>query len=189
MIDVTKNNTVGFTLSEAQIGYCEQQEFDEEDPRCARLSLSGKIVKVMDEEEIQTAEKALFSKHPGMESWYSGDGQGHDFGFWKLILEDIWLVDFFGGPAHISTDAWTRGTDQEDERSEPVSVGNFQRMASSEQADESNTESSSHTLSTIVLLGGFSCVAFFLGRMSVPSEPKIRHTAVADSDEFGLEAC
>eukprot|EP00979_Chaetoceros_neogracilis_P001866 scaffold341_cov235-Chaetoceros_neogracile.AAC.6 len=113
IIDVMKNNLISFAISEMQTGYCDQKGYDAEGPRCARLSMSGRLIKVVAKEEIETAKHALFSKHPSMKEWYSDDDMGHDFNFWKLELGEIWLVDFFGGAALIDLESWKRGTDKE----------------------------------------------------------------------------
>lgn len=117
IIDIQHNDAVSFAISEIQTGYCQGKNFDAEDPRCARLSLSGRLKIVASQDEIEIAKNAIFTKHPGMEGWYSekneDDTMGdHDFKFWTLELEEIWLVDFFGGPALISPKAWNQGTDR-----------------------------------------------------------------------------
>ena len=67
-----------------------------------------------DSDEIEIAKTAMFSKHPVMKDWYTGGSDDtHNFGFWKLELEQIWLVDFFGGAALIDIDAWNRGSDKD----------------------------------------------------------------------------
>ncbi len=71
-------------------------------------------------DEVEVAKTAMFSRHPVMKTWYTGDTEDmHQFGFWKLDLEEIWLVDFFGGAALINIDAWNRGTDKAGEKHSP----------------------------------------------------------------------
>jgi hypothetical protein len=96
MIDVAKNNSVSFTLSEAQIpGKCNSTStLDPEDPRCARLVFSGTFVKATATDELKTA---MFGRHPAMKSWPAG----HAFYFGTLNIADIWLIDFFGGASNI----------------------------------------------------------------------------------------
>ena len=73
MHDVAANNAVSLTLSEQQLsGFCANASLDAEDPRCARLTLSGTMVPVADAIEAGHAQAALFSRHPAMEGW-SGD--------------------------------------------------------------------------------------------------------------------
>nr|XP_039273615.1 protein CREG1-like [Styela clava] len=93
MQDVMKNPIVSFTLSEAEIEYCGNQDFDPEDPRCARLTLSGKMVNVTNNEERDFALASLFKRHPVMKSWPTS----HDFHVTKLEIDMIWLLDYFGG--------------------------------------------------------------------------------------------
>lgn len=120
IIDVIHNNLVSFSLSELQTGYCNAKEYDAEDPRCARLSISGRLILVPDD-EIEAAKEALYDKHPAMKGWYE-NGKDHDFRIWKIDIEEIWLVDFFGGAAIVSIDAWNRGTDKEDSYLSPRSI-------------------------------------------------------------------
>lgn len=61
---------------------------------CARLTLTGKLV-VLDEdmEEHEFAKDAFFERHPSMAYW----PKGHGWVVAKIVIEDIWLIDFFGG--------------------------------------------------------------------------------------------
>ena len=61
---------------------------------CARLTLTGKLV-VLDEdtEEHEFAKDAFFERHPSMAHW----PKGHGWVVAKIVVEDIWLIDFFGG--------------------------------------------------------------------------------------------
>ena len=67
---------------------------DPENPMCARLTLTGKLV-VLDEdtEEYEFAKDAFFERHPSMAYW----PKGHGWVVAKIVIEDIWLIDFFGG--------------------------------------------------------------------------------------------
>lgn len=128
MIDIMENNSTSFAISEMQTGYCQGKKIDAEDPRCARLSLSGPLIQVTDPDEIEVAKDAMFSRHPAMKNWYHPSANGevshedsHHFGFWRLELKEIWLINFFGGAAHVSIDAWDRGTDEEGKSSLPLS--------------------------------------------------------------------
>jgi hypothetical protein len=95
--DLKQNPQCTLTLSEASVD-CVQKKLDPEDPRCVRLSLTGKMVDVTDTEEKKFAKEALFAKHPVMASW----PESHDFKFTKLNIEHIWLINFFGGASNIS---------------------------------------------------------------------------------------
>lgn len=116
--DIAANPTVSLTLSEASFsdgnglrsctispgGYG-----DPESPPCARLVLTGEFVPlgagdggfVEDKnDELIFAMKALTSRHPAMEKW----PEDHHFFAGKIVIKDIWLIDFFGGPAIIDLD-------------------------------------------------------------------------------------
>lgn len=41
-----KDNRASLTMSEAQSDYCHKKDFDPEDPRCARILITGEIMKV-----------------------------------------------------------------------------------------------------------------------------------------------
>lgn len=80
------------TFSEAEGDFCRQMVYDPEDPRCARLTLTGKMVEV-GPEELDFAKEAMFSRHPVMKKW----PVGHNWFFMKLELTQVWLQDWVGG--------------------------------------------------------------------------------------------
>lgn len=168
IIDVMDNNLISFSVSEMQTGYCQGKEYDAEDPRCARLSIGGRLVEIASTDEIETAKVALFDKHPGMKSWYrESDDMGHDFRFWKIDIEEIWLVDFFGGAALIDVDAWNRGTDSKSDgflKPTSISVQREHQENESGSAGDVGTHISfswfAVTSIAIVAMG----LGFFLGR-------------------------
>jgi hypothetical protein len=98
MQDLEKNPECTLSLSEAAID-CSKLKLDPEDPRCARLSLSGKMVNVTDETERANAKAQLFAVHPVMKSW-PGD---HGWLIMKLEIESIWLIAKFGGAANLNS--------------------------------------------------------------------------------------
>lgn len=100
--DLAADSRCSFTISEQQTvgGWCSNHTEDPEDPRCARLTLSGTMVDINATAWGGPVETALFSRHPEMKEWVnSGD---HNFGFYQMDIANIWLVDFFGGAADIS---------------------------------------------------------------------------------------
>ncbi len=44
-------------------------------------------------EEYKFAQDALFERHPSMSYW----PKGHAWVIGKIEIQDIWLIDFFGG--------------------------------------------------------------------------------------------
>ncbi|CAM6090095.1 unnamed protein product [Calypogeia fissa] len=91
-VDLEHDSRCSLTMSEFPLGTCGDK--DAENPTCARLTLSGKIVEITkDDVEAAFATQALFSKHPEMEGW----PKGHDWRIFKLDIEDLFLVDYYGG--------------------------------------------------------------------------------------------
>jgi len=68
---------------------------DAQDPRCAKLTVTGTITTSVENEE--DALSALFAKHPNMEEW----PDGHDFQVHELQVENIWMISGFGGGGNI----------------------------------------------------------------------------------------
>lgn len=74
---------------------------DPEFPICARLTLTGTLVQVdADSDEYIGAQRALFERHQSMKSW----PDDHNWIIAKLEIEDIWLIDYFGGASILSVD-------------------------------------------------------------------------------------
>ncbi|CAL0321774.1 unnamed protein product [Lupinus luteus] len=92
-----KDPRASFTLSEYPLGTCGKA--DPESPTCSKITLSGKF-KLVDEKstEASFAKDALFSKHSEMKDW----PKGHNFQFFKLEIENIFLISWFGGPKPIT---------------------------------------------------------------------------------------
>ncbi|RZC69857.1 hypothetical protein C5167_032988 [Papaver somniferum] len=124
-----KDARSSFTVSEFPIGTCGRK--DPENPACAKLTLTGKDLfnsskylfsavsdvipyhthirihfKLVDvnSKEASFAKDALFAKHPEMKGW----PKGHDFQIFKLEIEDIFLIDWFGGPKPITVAQYLR---------------------------------------------------------------------------------
>lgn len=109
-IDSKENPMVSLTLSEASLSsVCTDRHGlsactlgtkygDPENPVCARLTLTGKLVKLADDsEELVFAQQALFERHSTMEGWPTD----HNWVIAKIDVQDIWLIDFFGGASII----------------------------------------------------------------------------------------
>ena len=105
--DIESHSAVSLAISEASINpICmpenniEQLCTEEMNPPCARLVVSGTIQVLQEPAEIAAAKKALFSKHPAMEQWPIE----HKFIAVKLSVQDMWLIDFFGGGSTLNLD-------------------------------------------------------------------------------------
>ncbi|XP_029967731.1 protein CREG2 [Salarias fasciatus] len=103
--DLRSNPYASLTFSEAEGEFCRQMVYDPEDPRCARLTLTGKMVEVAPE-ELAFAKEAMFSRHPVMAKW----PVGHKWFFMKLELVQVWLQDWVGGTSLIPLEDYFTAT-------------------------------------------------------------------------------
>ncbi|OEL31472.1 Protein CREG1 [Dichanthelium oligosanthes] len=95
--DALQDQRTSFTLSEFPLGTC--GKIDPENPTCAKLTLTGKLKLVdLQSSEADLAKSALFTKHPEMKDW----PKNHHFKIFKLEIENIFLIDWFGGPKPMS---------------------------------------------------------------------------------------
>uniref|UniRef100_A0A0P4WDJ7 CREG-like beta-barrel domain-containing protein n=1 Tax=Scylla olivacea TaxID=85551 RepID=A0A0P4WDJ7_SCYOL len=96
--DLLMDNRATLSISEAQSDYCQKHDLDPEDPRCARILLTGTMEEIKNgTSEAEFAKAALFSRHPVMESWPTD----HHWIFVKLKIEHIYVLDFFGGAKEV----------------------------------------------------------------------------------------
>mmetsp|Transcript_32906 Transcript_32906/g.50337 ORF Transcript_32906/g.50337 Transcript_32906/m.50337 type:complete len:249 (-) Transcript_32906:135-881(-) len=112
--DTLKSRAVSLTLSEAALDteclssdefpskVCSVVPFgfgDPENPLCARLVLTG-VFKIVDGGENTFATNALMERHPSMTYW----PQDHNWEVAKIEVQDIWLIDYFGGASIIKVE-------------------------------------------------------------------------------------
>ncbi|KAL6960662.1 hypothetical protein U1Q18_038426 [Sarracenia purpurea var. burkii] len=105
-LDPTASNALidqrsSLTISEFPVGTCGKA--DPENPTCSKITLTGKL-KLIDGKtsEAEFAQTALFTKHPEMKGW----PKDHNFQFFKLEIEDIFLINWFGGPKPLTVDQY-----------------------------------------------------------------------------------
>ncbi|XP_049585003.1 protein CREG2 [Syngnathus scovelli] len=103
--DLKINPHASITFSEAESDFCRQMIYEAEDPRCARLTLTGKMVEVAPE-ELAFAKEAMFSRHPVMAKW----PVGHKWFFMKLELIQVWLQDWIGGTSLIPLEEYFKAS-------------------------------------------------------------------------------
>uniref|UniRef100_A0A4W5LYX1 Cellular repressor of E1A-stimulated genes 2 n=1 Tax=Hucho hucho TaxID=62062 RepID=A0A4W5LYX1_9TELE len=98
------------TFSEAEVDFCREnrecQMYDPVDPRCARLTLTGKMVEV-DPEEVDIMLLLVLSL-PVMKKW----PVGHNWFIMKLqlTLTQVWLQDWVGGVSLIPLEDYFKAT-------------------------------------------------------------------------------
>lgn len=96
-----KDQRSSLTISEYPVGTCGKA--DPENPTCSKITLTGKL-KVVDGNtgDAEFAKKALFAKHPEMKGW----PKDHNFQFFKLEIENIFLINWFGGPKPVTVEQY-----------------------------------------------------------------------------------
>ncbi|XP_036729230.1 protein CREG2 [Balaenoptera musculus] len=99
--DLMKNPTASLLLPESEGEFCRKNIVDPEDPRCARLTLTGQMVAVPPE-EVEFAKQAMLSRHPVMRKW----PRQYEWFFMKMKIEHIWLQKWYGGVADISREEY-----------------------------------------------------------------------------------
>jgi hypothetical protein len=113
--DMKRNPSASLTLSEASVASvcgaeameaCKmlaENSGDPENPVCARLTLSGVLVQVdASSDEFKELQAAFFERHTQMQSW----PVHHNWVIIKLVIQDIWLIDYFGGASILDVDEY-----------------------------------------------------------------------------------
>ncbi|XP_039064853.1 protein CREG2-like [Hibiscus syriacus] len=98
-----KDQRFSLIISEYPLGTC--GNVDPESPACAKITLTGKLVLVeANSKEAEFGQTALFTKHPEMKGW----PKGYDFRIFKLAIEDIFMINWFGGPKSLTVDEYLK---------------------------------------------------------------------------------
>jgi len=98
------------TLSEAQVDPTQfygarcgpEGKTDPEDPRCAKLTITGEVSPITDKASKQIALDALFEAHPQMKNW----PPEHGFAPFQFIIQKdhgLWMIANYGGGSYIDT--------------------------------------------------------------------------------------
>ncbi|EYU44696.1 hypothetical protein ABFS82_08G016100 [Erythranthe guttata] len=96
-----KDNRSSFTISEYNLGTCGKA--DPENPTCSKITLVGKLKQIDgSSDEAEVARTALFTKHPEMKTW----PKSHKFQVFKLEIENIFMINWYGGPKPITVDQY-----------------------------------------------------------------------------------
>merc|ERR1719321_288337 len=92
------------TISQAALNHttsCEVQKIDPEDPRCAKITFSGEMIKAKGN-DLKFAKEALFARHPQMKTWPAS----HHFTVYELVVSHIWMIAFYGGGATVTPEMY-----------------------------------------------------------------------------------
>ncbi|KAJ7319714.1 hypothetical protein JRQ81_019225 [Phrynocephalus forsythii] len=103
--DLMKNPIASLTFPEAEGDFCRKPIVDPDDPRCARLTLTGQMVTVPPE-EIEFAKQALFSRHSVMRKW----PRSYEWFFMKMNIEHVWLQNWYGGIVAVDLEEYFKAT-------------------------------------------------------------------------------
>jgi hypothetical protein len=100
--NLAKDPRVSLTLTQASTAEgCGTT--DPEDPTCARASFLGAAAKLKEgSADAEAAKSALFARHPAMQGW----PDDHSFGVWEVVVKEAHLLDYYGGMAVVSGEAY-----------------------------------------------------------------------------------
>uniref|UniRef100_A0A8B9VTZ4 Cellular repressor of E1A stimulated genes 2 n=1 Tax=Anas zonorhyncha TaxID=75864 RepID=A0A8B9VTZ4_9AVES len=101
--DLLKDPVASLTLPEADGNFCRKNAVDPEDPRCARLTLTGQMVTVPPE-ETEFAKQAMFSRHPVIRKW----PHSYEWFFMKMNIEHIWLQSWYAGVSAVPVEEYLK---------------------------------------------------------------------------------
>ncbi|XP_061399213.1 protein CREG1-like [Musca vetustissima] len=97
------NNRTTFLFTDEQRLHCSQAipSTDPMEPKCARAVISGQIKKLdKDSPDYSPAEASFIKRHPAAENWI----KRHNFYLCELEIENIYVLDSYGGPQNIKAD-------------------------------------------------------------------------------------
>ncbi|KAJ0428857.1 putative FMN-binding split barrel [Helianthus annuus] len=85
-----KDHRSSFTISEYPLGTCGKA--DPENPTCSKITLTGKLNEV----DAKSKEATTAKNWP----------KDHNFQVFKLDIEEIFLINYFGGPKPLTVDQY-----------------------------------------------------------------------------------
>ena len=104
--DIMANPNVSFSITKASFpdsSYC--SDVSAEDPTCVRVTLAGKMMAAKKGSAKEAyGLQALYSKHPMMKEW----PVDHDWMVMYLSIDNIFLLDFYGGSHKITLDEYLK---------------------------------------------------------------------------------
>ncbi|KAK4881363.1 hypothetical protein RN001_004682 [Aquatica leii] len=110
-IDTEQDNRCTLVASLAESSWCKEKNFEEEDPRCARVMISGRFVRVSNTtEEHNSALNHMHRKHPQSNYWPTS----HHFYIGKIDIQHINLFDSFGGIKTINVKEYLNANEEFD---------------------------------------------------------------------------
>ncbi|KAK4881361.1 hypothetical protein RN001_004680 [Aquatica leii] len=105
-----ENNKCTLLATLATTDWCKEQQYEEEDPRCARVMLSGRFVKMDNStEEYQSALNNMHRRHPKTKYW----PEAHHWYVAKIDIDLVTLFDAFGGLKTIDVKEYLKANEYE----------------------------------------------------------------------------
>lgn len=99
--DVTVTNKVTVLFSEDQDLACTSKNKDTQEPTCARAIFTGSVERLTKgTDEYKRASEYYTNRHPASLNWPIG----HGWHYHKLNIEQIIIIDFYGGAKYVSAD-------------------------------------------------------------------------------------
>lgn len=99
--DLSKQNRLTTLFSMDESLYCSKRSVDPMEPTCARVMISGNVVRMQaDSEEFKFATSAMISHHPASINWLNT----HNFFLCKLNISSVCTLDWYGGPHFVTPD-------------------------------------------------------------------------------------
>ena len=78
------------------------RQYDAEDPRCARITLTGSVAPIEDAADRAWAWDAITSKHKAMLRW----PRDHNFKLYEMKIENIFFLNWIGGAKPLPVDKY-----------------------------------------------------------------------------------
>ena len=95
--------SINYPSRRSAAGIPDRASGDAENPLCARLTLVGTLVQVpRDAPEFVWIQTNFWERYPQMRDW----PVDHDWVIVKLVLQHIWLIDYYGGATTLDPDAY-----------------------------------------------------------------------------------
>ncbi|XP_067616798.1 protein CREG1-like [Eurosta solidaginis] len=99
--DWQHNNKVTFLFTDDENLNCKQRGEDPMEPTCARAIISGRVKKLSTESvDYNDWIEAFKARHPAARNWL----KAHNFYLCELQIENIFVLDYYGGPHDITVD-------------------------------------------------------------------------------------
>jgi len=97
--DLLVQNKITFMISNDQDLSCTKNDIDPMEPTCARIHLTGSVIK-MDKNfpDYNIGMDSMLKLHPASSKWL----QAHHFNLCKLQIDNIYILDYYGPPKRIT---------------------------------------------------------------------------------------